>query len=268
MKDCCPKMIFDVLTIFPGIFTSPLAESLLKKALDRNLIQVRIKNLRDFTRDKHRMTDDYPYGGGAGMVMKPEPIIRAVEEIKTEDPEAQAVLLTPQGKRLDQKLAREMSGHKRWILICGRYEGMDERVRLTAVDREISIGDYILTGGEIPALVVIDAVSRHIPGFLGCEQSVEEDSFSHGLLEYPQYTRPPVYRGMAVPEVLLSGHHAQIERWRRRESLRRTFLQRPDLLAGASLSEEDKAFLREVKTQEGTGGDESLPIERDVWRVS
>jgi len=202
------------------------------------------------------------------MVMKPEPIIRAVEEIKTEDPEAQAVLLTPQGKRLDQKLAREMSGHKRWILICGRYEGMDERVRLTAVDREISIGDYILTGGEIPALVVIDAVSRHIPGFLGCEQSVEEDSFSYGLLEYPQYTRPPVYRGMAVPEVLLSGHHAQIERWRRRESLRRTFLQRPDLLAGASLSEEDKAFLREVKTQEGTGGDESLPIERDVWRVS
>lgn len=202
------------------------------------------------------------------MVMKPEPIIRAVEEIKKEDPEAQAVLLTPQGKRLDQKLAREMSDHKRWILICGRYEGMDERVRMTAVDREISIGDYILTGGEIPALVVIDAVSRHIPGFLGCEQSVEEDSFSHGLLEYPQYTRPPVYRGMAVPEVLLSGHHAQIERWRRRESLRKTFLQRPDLLEGASLSEEDQAFLRELKNQEGRVGDESLPIERDVWRVS
>ncbi len=261
-------MTFDVLTIFPGIFSSPLAESLMKKALDRNLIQVRIMDLRDFTQDKHRMIDDYPYGGGVGMVMKPEPVIRAVEEIKEEDPEAQAVLLTPQGRRLDQELAREMSGHKHWILICGRYEGMDERVRLTVVDREISIGDYILTGGEIPALVVIEAVSRYIPGFLGCEQSVKEESFSHGLLEYPQYTRPPVYRGIAVPEILLSGHHGQIERWRRRESLRKTFLQRPDLLERASLSEEDQAFLRELKIQEGRVGDESLPIERDVWRVS
>jgi tRNA (guanine37-N1)-methyltransferase len=260
-------MIFDVLTIFPGIFASPLAESLLKKAQDRNLIEVRIKNLRDFTRDKHRMTDDYPYGGGVGMVMKPEPIIRAVEEIKKEAPEAQAVLLTPQGERLDQKLAKEMSGHKRWILVCGRYEGVDERVRMAAVDREISIGDYILTGGEIPALVVIDAVSRHIPGFLGCAQSVEEDSFSQGLLKYPQYTRPPVYQGMAVPEVLLSGHHAQIERWRRRESLRKTFLQRPDLLERVSLSEEDQAFLGELKAREGRVGEESLR-ERDVWRVS
>jgi tRNA (guanine37-N1)-methyltransferase len=241
-------MIFDVLTIFPGIFISPLSESLLKKAIDKGLIQVRIRNLRDFTRDKHRMTDDYPYGGGAGMVMKPEPIIRAVQEIKKEDPQAQSVLLTPQGSRLDQKLGREMSGHPHWILICGRYEGMDERVRLAAVDRELSIGDYILSGGEIPALVVIDVISRYIPGFLGSEQSVEEDSFSHGLLEYPQYTRPPIYRGMAVPEVLLSGHHAQIERWRRKESLRRTFLRRPDLLDLASLSEEDQEVLREIKS--------------------
>jgi tRNA (guanine37-N1)-methyltransferase len=241
-------MIFDVLTIFPGIFISPLSESLLKKAIDKGLIQVRIRNLRDFTRDKHRMTDDYPYGGGAGMVMKPEPIIRAVQEIKKEDPQAQSVLLTPQGNRLDQKLGREMSGHPHWILICGRYEGMDERVRLAAVDRELSIGDYILSGGEIPALVVIDVISRYIPGFLGSEQSVEEDSFSHGLLEYPQYTRPPIYRGMAVPEVLLSGHHAQIERWRRKESLRRTFLRRPDLLDLASLSEEDQEVLREIKS--------------------
>jgi tRNA (guanine37-N1)-methyltransferase len=260
-------MIFDVLTIFPGIFASPLAESLLKKALDRNLIQVRIKNLRDFTRDKHRMTDDYPYGGGVGMVMKPEPIIRAVEEIKKEDPEAQAVLLTPQGKRLDQELAREMSDRKHWILVCGRYEGVDERVHTAGIDRGISIGDYILTGGEIPALVVIEAVSRHIPGFLGCEQSVEEDSFAQGLLKYPQYTRPPAYRGMAVPEVLLSGNHAQIERWRRQESLRKTFLQRPDLLEKVSLSEEDKAFLGELKAQEGRAGEESLR-ERDVGRVS
>jgi tRNA (guanine37-N1)-methyltransferase len=241
-------MIFDVLTIFPGIFISPLSESLLKKAIDKGLIQVRIRNLRDFTRDKHRMTDDYPYGGGAGMVMKPEPIIRAVQEIKKEDPQAQSVLLTPQGNRLDQKLGREMSGHPHWILICGRYEGMDERVRLAAVDRELSIGDYILSGGEVPALVVIDVISRYIPGFLGSEQSVEEDSFSHGLLEYPQYTRPPIYRGMAVPEVLLSGHHAQIERWRRKESLRRTFLRRPDLLDLASLSEEDQEVLREIKS--------------------
>jgi tRNA (guanine37-N1)-methyltransferase len=241
-------MTFDILTIFPGIFTSPLSESLLKKAIDKGFIEVRIRNLRDFTRDKHRMTDDYPYGGGAGMVMKPEPIIRAVQEIKKEDPQAQSVLLTPQGNRLDQKLGREMSGHPHWILICGRYEGMDERVRLAAVDRELSIGDYILSGGEIPALVVIDVISRYIPGFLGSEQSVEEDSFSHGLLEYPQYTRPPIYRGMAVPEVLLSGHHAQIERWRRKESLRRTFLRRPDLLDLASLSEEDQEVLREIKS--------------------
>ena len=202
------------------------------------------------------------------MVMKPEPIVRAVEEIKQEETEARAVLLTPQGKRLDQEMAKEMSGHKHWILICGRYEGLDERVRLMVVDREISIGDYILTGGEIPALVVIDAVSRYVPGFLGCERSVEEDSFSHGLLEYPQYTRPPIYRGVAVPDILLSGHHAQIERWRRQESLRKTFLQRPDLLEKAGLSEEDNAFLRELKNHEGTVGDESLPTERDVWRVS
>ena len=242
-------MIFDVLTIFPGIFNSPLAESLLKKALDRGLIQVRVRNLRDFADDRHRMTDDYPYGGGAGMVMKPEPVIRAVEALKAEDPEAKSVLLTPQGERFHQKMAQTMSGHNHYILICGRYEGLDERVRLAAVDREISIGDYILMGGEIPALVFIEAVSRHLPGFLGCGQSVEEDSFSRGLLEHPQYTRPPVFQGMAVPEVLLSGNHAEIERWRRRESLRRTLLRRPDLLERATLSEEELAFLDELKSQ-------------------
>ncbi|MDI6753189.1 MAG: tRNA (guanosine(37)-N1)-methyltransferase TrmD [Thermodesulfobacteriota bacterium] len=247
-------MIFDVLTIFPGFFTSPLAESLLKKAIDKSLIQVRVKNLRDYAKDKHRMTDDYPYGGGSGMVMKPEPIISAVEEVKAEDPDALSVLLTPQGKRFDQQMAREMSGQKHFVLICGRYEGLDERVHLTGADREISIGDYVLTGGEIPALVFIDALSRYIPGFLGCAQSVEEDSFAHGLLEYPQYTRPPVFREMAVPEVLLSGNHAQISRWRRRESLRRTFQRRPDLLERAQLSDEDRAFLRELQTQEGMAG--------------
>jgi len=242
-------MIFDVLTIFPGIFNSPLAESLLKKASDRGLIQVRVRNLRDFADDRHRTTDDYPYGGGAGMVMKPEPVIRAVEALKAEDPEAKSVLLTPQGERFHQKMAQTMSGHNHYILICGRYEGLDERVRLAAVDLEISIGDYILMGGEIPALVFIEAVSRHLPGFLGCGQSVEEDSFSRGLLEYPQYTRPPVFRGMEVPEVLLSGNHAEIERWRRRESLRRTLLRRPDLLERAALSEEELSFLEELKSQ-------------------
>lgn len=247
-------MIFDVLTIFPRMFESPLAESLLKKALDRGFLQVRVRNLRDFAQDKHRMTDDYPYGGGAGMVMKPEPIIRAVEAVKEEDPNAKSILLTPQGEHFHQGLAKAMSEHNHWILICGRYEGLDERVRLAAVDRELSIGDYVLTGGEIPALVVIDAVSRYLPGFLGCEQSVEEDSFSQGLLEYPQYTRPPVFQEMAVPEVLLSGNHAQIERWRRRESLRRTFLRRPDLLKQARLSEEDLSFLTELKSQEDVVG--------------
>ncbi|MGQ9693497.1 MAG: tRNA (guanosine(37)-N1)-methyltransferase TrmD [Thermodesulfobacteriota bacterium] len=241
-------MIFDVLTIFPGIFTSPLQESLLKKALDKNLIQVRVINLRDFTRDKHHTTDDYPYGGGAGMIMKPEPIILAVEKIKREDPAAQTILLTPQGDLLHHNLARELSRHHHWILICGRYEGLDERVRLMVVDREISIGDYILNGGEIPALVVIEAVSRFIPGFLGSDQSVEEESFAQGLLEYPQYTRPPVFRGMTVPGILLSGNHAQIQAWRRRESLRRTFLRRPDLLERARLSEEDKKFLESLRS--------------------
>ena len=253
-------MIFDVLTIFPGIFDSPLAESLLKKASDRGLIQVRVRNLRDFADDRHRTTDDYPYGGGAGMVMKPEPVIRAVEALKAENPEAKSVLLTPQGERFHQKMAQTMSGHNHYILICGRYEGLDERVRLAAVDLEISIGDYILMGGEIPALVFIEAVSRHLPGFLGCGQSVEEDSFSRGLLEHPQYTRPPVFQGMAVPEVLLSGNHAEIERWRRRESLRRTLLRRPDLLERAALSEEELSFLKELKSQaipaEGAGGAE------------
>jgi tRNA (guanine37-N1)-methyltransferase len=243
-------MIFDILTIFPEIFRSPLSESLLKKALDRELIQVRVWNLRDFTEDKHRTTDDYPYGGGAGMVMKAEPIFRAVEEIKSKNPEARAILLTPQGERFHQGLAKELSEQKHWILVCGRYEGLDERVRLGVVDREISIGDYILNGGEIPALVFLEVISRYIPGFLGSEQSVEEESFSDGLLEYPQYTRPPGFRGMEVPGVLLSGNHAEIKRWRRRESLKRTYRRRPDLLERADLSEEDLGYLDELKSRQ------------------
>jgi len=243
-------MIFDILTIFPEIFRSPLSESLIKRALDKGVLQVRIWNLRDFTTDKHRTTDDYPYGGGAGMVMKADPIFRAVEEIKSNHPEARTILLTPQGERFHQGLARDLSEQKHWILICGRYEGLDERVRLGLVDREISIGDYILGGGEIPALVFMEVVSRYVPGFLGSDQSIEEESFSDGLLEYPQYTRPPLFRGMEVPEVLLSGNHAEIRRWRRRESLKRTYLRRPDLLERADLSEEDLAYLAELKSRE------------------
>lgn len=247
-------MIFEILTIFPDFFKSPLAESLMKKALDKGVIQIRVWNLRDFTEDRHHMTDDYPYGGGAGMVMKPEPVFRAVDQIRAQSPGAQSVLLTPQGERFHQGLARVLSEHKHWILICGRYEGLDERVRLSAVDREISIGDYILNGGEVPALVFIEVMSRLVPGFLGSEQSIEEESFSDGLLEYPQYTRPPVFRGMAVPEVLLSGNHAEIRRWRRRESLRRTYLRRPELLEGAKLSKEDLAFLAELRKEQGVVG--------------
>jgi tRNA (guanine37-N1)-methyltransferase len=243
-------MVFDILTIFPEIFRSPLSESLMKKALDKGILQVRIWNLRDFTEDKHRTTDDYPYGGGAGMVMKAEPIFRAVEEIKTNDPKARTLLLTPQGERFHQGLARGLSEQKHWILICGRYEGLDERVRLGVVDREISIGDYVLNGGEIPALVFLEVISRYVPGFLGSEQSVEEETFSDGLLEYPHYTRPPVIRGMEVPEVLLSGNHAEIKRWRRRESLKRTYLRRPDLLERADLSEEDLEYLAQLKNQQ------------------
>jgi tRNA (guanine37-N1)-methyltransferase len=242
-------MVFDILTIFPEIFRSPLSESLIKKALDKGILQVRIWNLRDFTEDKHRTTDDYPYGGGAGMVMKADPIFRAVEEIKTNNPEARTLLLTPQGERFHQGLARGLSEQKHWILICGRYEGLDERVRQGVVDREISIGDYVLNGGEIPALVFLEVISRYVPGFLGSEQSVEEETFSDGLLEYPQYTRPPVIRGMEVPEVLLSGNHAEIKRWRRRESLKRTYLRRPDLLERADLSEEDLEYLADLKSQ-------------------
>ncbi len=242
-------MVFDILTIFPEIFRSPLSESLIKKALDKGIVQVRIWNLRDFTEDKHRTTDDYPYGGGAGMVMKADPIFRAVEEIKTNNPEARTLLLTPQGERFHQGLARGLSEQKHWILICGRYEGLDERVRQGVVDQEISIGDYVLNGGEIPALVFLEVISRYVPGFLGSEQSVEEETFSDGLLEYPQYTRPPVLRGMEVPEVLLSGNHAEIRRWRRRESLKRTYLRRPDLLETADLSEEDLEYLAELKSQ-------------------
>ncbi|MBW2039853.1 MAG: tRNA (guanosine(37)-N1)-methyltransferase TrmD [Deltaproteobacteria bacterium] len=239
-------MIFDILTLFPEMFYSPLKHSIIGKAREEGLINVNLINIRDYAEGKHWVTDDYPYGGGKGMIMKPEPIIRAVEAIRPEDPGARVILMTPQGIPLKQEVVKRLAQLSHLVLICGRYEGVDERVRGFA-DEEISIGDYVLTGGELAALVLIDVVSRLIPGVLGDKGAPEDDSFSQGLLEYPQYTRPREFEGRKVTEILLSGDHRAIERWRRREALRRTWERRPDLLARAELSEEDLKILEELK---------------------
>jgi tRNA (guanine37-N1)-methyltransferase len=238
---------FDVLSIFPQMIKSPIAFSLLKKARERGLIQIELHDIRKWAFDKHRMTDDAPYGGGCGMVMKVEPVERALSIIKHPDLNPLVVLMTPQGETFNQKMAVQLTRYEQIVLICGRYEGFDERIRLHLVDREISIGDYILTGGELSALVVIDAVARLIPGVLGNEDSLQTESFSQGLLEYPQYTRPAEYRGWCVPDVLVSGNHAQIEQWRRTQTIKRTWLRRPDLLEKAELSREDRAILENIK---------------------
>jgi tRNA (guanine37-N1)-methyltransferase len=239
-------MRFDILTLFPDMFSSPFQESILAKAIEKGLIEVRTINIRDFALDKHQIVDDAPYGGGQGMVMKVEPIARAIEQLKSEAPSARMIYLTPEGKPLNQEMVRELSFRSHLILLCGRYEGVDERVRELFIDEEISIGDYVLTGGELAAMVLIDAVSRFLPGVLGSDRSAEEDSFFGSLLEYPQYTRPASFRGHEVPEVLLSGNHQAISLWRRREAIRRTWMKRPDLLSEASLSEEDKKILEEI----------------------
>ncbi len=226
---------------------SPIDFSLLKKARERGLIQIELHDIRKWAFDKHRMTDDAPYGGGCGMVMKVEPVERALSIIKHPDLNPLVVLMTPQGETFNQKMAVQLTRYEQIVLICGRYEGFDERIRLHLVDREISIGDYILTGGELSALVVIDAVARLIPGVLGNEDSLQTESFSQGLLEYPQYTRPAEYRGWCVPDVLVSGNHAQIEQWRRTQTIKRTWLRRPDLLEKAELSREDRAILENIK---------------------
>jgi tRNA (guanine37-N1)-methyltransferase len=243
------RMKFDILTLFPNMFSSPLRESILGKAIEKGLIEIRTINIRDFTSDKHQVVDDTPYGGGQGMVMKVEPIARAIESVKSQNPSAWTIYLTPQGKTLHQGLARRLSTQPHLILLCGRYEGVDERVRESFVDEEISIGDYVLTGGELAAMVVIDAISRFIPRVLGSDRSAEEDSFYNSLLEYPQYTRPPNFRGRCVPEVLLSGNHSAISLWRKKEALKQTSLRRPDLLAKANLTEEDKKLLKETLEQ-------------------
>ena len=236
-------MRFDVLTLFPEMFTPFIEGSILGRATKMGLVDIRLTNIRSFARGPHRETDDRPYGGGSGMVMKPGPIFRALASIDRVGESSRAILLTPQGKPLEQPLAWELSRLSQVILICGRYEGVDERIRLSAVDMELSIGDYILSGGEPGAMVVIDAVSRLVPGVLGGEDSTLEDSFEEGLLEYPQYTRPRIYNGLEVPPVLLSGDHEKIRIWRRTESLRRTSEKRPDLLKKARLREDDKTIL-------------------------
>ena len=235
-------MQFHVLTIFPEFFVSPLSVSLLKKAQDRGLVTCHVHNLRDYTTDKHRSTDDAPYGGGPGMVMKPAPIFAALEALGRRLERPKRLLLSPQGTLLTQQKVGQLAAEQTVVLVCGRYEGIDERVR-TVVDEEVSIGDYVLSGGEIAALAVIDAVARLVPGVVGRRESTQDESFSTGLLEYPQYTRPEEFRGLRVPEVLVSGHHAAISRWRRRQALLRTRQRRPELLDTAPLSLEEKRWL-------------------------
>lgn len=241
-------MHFDILSLFPGMFAGAFQESIIKRAVEAGLVTIALHNIRDYAAGRHKVTDDTPYGGGGGMIMKPEPIFAAVEAVLAESREPVPILLlTPKGRLFNQTVARELARHPRLLLICGRYEGVDERVHQYLATDEISIGDYVLSGGEIPAMVLVDAVTRLIPGVLGDPSATFEDSHAEGLLEYPHYTRPPVFRGHAVPDVLLSGHHAEITRWRRQQALRRTWERRPDLLAGARLAEEDRAYLGQLE---------------------
>ena len=232
-------MRFDIITIFPEMLSGVFEFGIVRRAVESGLIEISVHDLRDYTFDRHRQVDDRPFGGGAGMVLKPEPLVRAIEAITGDPGEASTVLLSPQGRLFGQRMAEEFSRKARLVLICGRYEGVDERVVEHWIDDEVSIGDYVLSGGEIPAMVVVDAVTRLIPGALGCDESAQRESFSDGLLDYPHYTRPAEYRGMKVPEVLLSGNHAEIEAWRRGRSIEKTERCRPDLIEGGDRSEED-----------------------------
>jgi tRNA (guanine37-N1)-methyltransferase len=247
------KMRIDILTLFPNMFSGPFAESIVKRAMDRNLISITIHNLRDWGSGKHKVVDDYPFGGGTGMVMKSEPLFEATEAIKAEGAcsSAPVILLTPQGRVFNQRIAAELAALDQLILICGHYEGIDERVREHLATDEISIGDYVLTGGELAAMVVVDAVVRQLPGVLGSEDSAKDDSHTSGLLEYPQYTRPRTYRGWEVPQVLLSGNHAQIAAWRRKQSILRTLSRRPELLEKADLSPEERELISARSVEKG-----------------
>ena len=234
----------DVVTLFPGMFPGVLDESLLRVARERQAVDIRVVDLRDYTEGRHRVADDYPFGGGGGMVLKPEPLFAAVEALR--GPESRVVLLCPQGPTLTQATAERLAKVAHLVLVCGHYEGVDERVRTELVDEELSIGDYVLTGGELPALVVVDAVVRLVPGVLGDPEGAARESFAAGRLDYPQYTRPAEFRGWRVPEVLLSGDHGRIARWRRREALRRTLTRRPDLLATVPMTREEREWMDEM----------------------
>ena len=254
-------MQFEVFTLLPEVFPPYLDSSILKRAREKGLIGVRVHNIREYTHDKHHVTDDTPYGGGGGMVMKPEPVFEAVESVlgltspPTQPQPVPVILLTPQGRVFTQRVAGELSRHERIALICGRYEGVDERIREHLVSDEISVGDYVLTGGELPAMILIDAVSRLIPGVLGDPTGAEDDSHSMGFLEYPHYTKPADFRGWKVPEILQSGNHAKIGQWRREQSILRTFNKRPDMLEKAELNEEEKRMVKglgsKVKNDDG-----------------
>lgn len=264
---------FDIFTLFPGMLTGVFGDSILKRAREAGILSVGLHNIRDYAEGRHRVTDDTPYGGGGGMVMKPEPIYRAVETVLSHDPGwifvadspdarppmvepppalpsgVPIILLTPQGRTFTQRVAEELATQPRIALICGRYEGVDERVRTGLVTDEISIGDFVISGGELASAIVVDAVTRLQPGALGAEMGAFEDSFATGLLEYPQYTRPPVFRDQSIPDMLVSGHHAQVARWRREQALLRTWQKRPDLLASAALSDADRTYLARLAAQ-------------------
>jgi tRNA (guanine37-N1)-methyltransferase len=246
-------MKFDILTLFPGMFSGPFDESIIKRARDKQLIDISLHNIRDWATDRHQTADDAPYGGGAGMVMKVEPLSASIEAVKAQNPESSVVLTSPQGRQLTHQVALELSQRAGLIIVCGRYEGIDERIRSIYAEDDISLGDFILSGGEIAAMVLVDAVTRLIPGALGSSESAETDSFGDGLLEYPQYTRPPEFKGLSVPEALLSGNHELIRKWRRKESLRKTRALRPDLLSIAALKKEDQKMLAEIEREEACG---------------
>lgn len=241
-------MRVDIITLFPSMFKNPFDESMIKRAKEKGILKIELHDLRQFTHDKHRTVDDAPYGGGAGMVMKPRPLFEAVEKIKEEiDSSSRVILLSPQGRPLNQEKVKELAKERVLIFICGHYEGVDERVREHLVDEEISLGDYVLTGGELAAMVVVDAVARMLPGVLGSEDSAREDSFYKGLLDYPQYTRPSDFRGWKVPSVLLSGNHQKVKEWRRKKMLEATLRKRPDLLETLKLNRENERLLEEIR---------------------
>lgn len=241
-------MRIDIITLFPSMFRGPFDESIIKRARKKGILEINLHNLRDFTDDRHRTVDDLPYGGGAGMVMKPEPLFRAVEKVKEEKRSSwKVILLSPQGQPFAQEKAKELAEEEGLIFICGHYEGVDERVREHLIDEELSLGDFVLTGGELAAMVIVDAIARMLPEVLGCKDSIREDSFYQTLLDYPHYTRPTEFRGWKVPGVLISGNHQKIREWRKKKKLENTFKKRPDLLRTAKLSREEEEMLEQIR---------------------